>query len=68
MRREHKWSASRISFEVHQDGTPVAGRPITRLLAQLGLNQRRFIDSNGETNREPRKIVAERPAIWSTSA
>ena len=61
MRREHKWSASRIAFELHQDGTPVSRRTITRLLAQLGLNRRKFIDPNGDTNREPRKIIAKRP-------
>jgi transposase len=36
MRREYKWSASRIAFELHQIGTPVSRRTITRLLAQLG--------------------------------
>lgn len=51
MRREYKWSASRIAFELHQDGTPVSRRTITRLLAQLGLSRRKFIDPNGETNR-----------------
>lgn len=61
MRRQHKWSASRIAFELHQDGTPVSRRTITRLLAQLGLNRRKFIDPNGDTNREPRKIIAKRP-------
>lgn len=61
MRREHKWSASRIVFELHQDGTPVGRRTITRLLAQLGLNRRKSIDPNGEINREPQKIIAERP-------
>lgn len=66
-RREQKWSASRIAFEPHQDGTSVSRRTITRLLAQLGLNRRKFIDPNGETNREPQKIIAERPAIWSIS-
>lgn len=48
MRREHKWSASRIAFELHQDRTPVSRRTITRLLAHLGLNQRKLIDPNGE--------------------
>lgn len=61
MRREHKWSASRIAFELHQGGTPVSRRTITRLLAQLGLNRRKFIDPNGDTNRELRKIIAKRP-------
>jgi transposase len=61
MRRERKWSASRIAFELEQDGTPVSRRTITRLLAQLGLNRRRFIDPTGETNREPQQIMAARP-------
>ncbi|MHA7241268.1 IS481 family transposase [Arthrobacter sp. TMS1-12-1] len=61
MRREYKWSASRIAFELNQSGTPVSRRTITRLLAQLGLNIRRFIDPNGETNREPQRITAKRP-------
>ena len=61
MRREHKWSASRIAFELQQAGTPVSRRTVTRLLAQLGLNRRRFIDPNGESNRELRKITAKRP-------
>src|SRR5699024_8838795 len=61
MRREHKWSASRIAFELEQAGTPVSRRTITRLLAQLGLNRRKFIDPNGETNREPQSINAKRP-------
>lgn len=29
MRREHKWSASRIAFELRQEGTPVSRRTIT---------------------------------------
>lgn len=53
-RREKKWSASRIAFELRQDGTAVSRRTITRHLAQLGLNRRRFIDPNGETNGESR--------------
>lgn len=61
MRREQKWPASRITFELQQDGIAVSRRTVTRLLAQLGLNRRRFIDPNGETNREPQQIVAARP-------
>ncbi|MDT7574186.1 MAG: hypothetical protein QOH17_519 [Pseudonocardiales bacterium] len=61
MRREHKWSASRIAFELAQQGRPLGRRTITRILAQLGLNRRKFIDPNGETNRVPQKIIAERP-------
>src|SRR5690606_22042348 len=36
LRREHKWPASRIAFELHADGTIVSRRTITRHLAQLG--------------------------------
>lgn len=61
MRREQKWSASRIAFELQQEGTPVSRRTTTRLLGQLGLGRRRFIDPNGDTYREPQKIIAERP-------
>ncbi|GEP49133.1 hypothetical protein MSA03_26410 [Microbacterium saccharophilum] len=61
MRREHKWPASRIAFELHLAGTPVSRRTVTRLLAQLGLNRRRLIDPSGETNRQPQPIIAKRP-------
>lgn len=61
MRRERKWSAGRIEFELALEGTPISRRTVTRILLQLGLNRRRFIDSNGETNRAPQRIVAERP-------
>lgn len=60
-RRDKKWAASRIAFELDQDGTHVSRRTVTRHLAQLGLNRRRFIDPNGETNREVRKIIAKHP-------
>lgn len=61
MRRERKWPASPIAFELEQDGTPVSPRTITRLLARLGSNRRRFIDPTGETNREPQQIIAAYP-------
>lgn len=61
LRREHKGSASRIAFEMHADGTVVSRRTITRRLAQLGLNRRRFIDPNGENNREVKTITARHP-------
>ncbi len=61
MRREHKWPASRIAFELNAEGIIISRRTTTRLLAQLGLNRRKFIDPNGQTNREPRRITAKRP-------
>lgn len=60
-RRTHEWPASRIAFELGADGIQISRRTVTRHLAALGLNHRRFIDPTGETNREPRKIVARRP-------
>ena len=61
MRREHKWSAWRIMFELNDTGVTVSRRTVTRLLAQLGLGRRRFIDPDGDTNRAPRKIIARQP-------
>ena len=61
LRREHKWPASRIAFELHADGTIVSRRTITRHLAQLGLNRRRFIDPDGENNRKIKPIIAKHP-------
>ena len=61
MRREHKWSASRIVFELDKEGIRISRRTVSRLLAQLGLNRRQFIDPSGDGNREPQKIVAKHP-------
>ncbi|PLV50723.1 transposase [Mycobacterium tuberculosis variant microti OV254] len=61
LRRTRKWSASRIAFELNEDGIMISRRTVTRYLAHLGLNRRRFIDPNGETNRRPRPIIAKRP-------
>lgn len=60
-RREHKWSASRIAFELHVDGVAISRRTVTRHLAELGLNRRRFIDPNGEMNRQVQTIMARYP-------
>lgn len=61
MRRAHKWSSSRITFELKSDGIEISRRSVSRHLADLGLNHRRFIDPNGGLNREPQKIIARRP-------
>ncbi|WP_058037919.1 leucine zipper domain-containing protein, partial [Rhodococcus sp. KB6] len=61
MRRTRKWSASRITFELRTDGITIARRTVTKILRDLGLNRRRFIDPNGENNRKPQTIVAKRP-------
>lgn len=61
MRRDHKWSANRIVFELNDSGVHISRRTVSRLLAQLGLNRRKFLDPNGDNNREPRRIVAATP-------
>lgn len=37
IRREHKWSASRIAFERNDVGVVISPRTVTRLLVQIGL-------------------------------
>jgi transposase InsO family protein len=61
LRRGRKWSASRIAHELGNEGTAISTRTVSRHLHALGLNRRRFIDPNGESNREPRKIHARWP-------
>jgi transposase len=61
MRRTYKWPASRIAYELQAADVTVSRRTVTRHLAALGLNHRRFIDPDGDSNREPRKIIARRP-------
>lgn len=61
LRRDNKWSARRIAFELQAAGVDIAVRTVTRQLTHLGLNRRRFIDSCGDSNRAPRRIVARRP-------
>ncbi|MDB1087357.1 IS481 family transposase [Streptomyces sp. ACA25] len=61
MRRERKWPAARIAFELRADGITISRRTVTRHLHQLGLNRRRFIDPDGGTNRTGRTITARWP-------
>ncbi|MGV9349472.1 IS481 family transposase [Streptomyces spiralis] len=61
LRRTQKWSAARIPFELQAEGTAISRRTVSRHLNALGLNRRRFLDPNGETNRQPRRITARRP-------
>ncbi|GAA3552059.1 hypothetical protein GCM10022222_39550 [Amycolatopsis ultiminotia] len=61
MRRECKWSASRIAFELNERGVTISDRTVSRLLLQLGLNRRRLLDPDDDSNRKPRTIVTKRP-------
>ena len=61
-RRRHKWSARRIAHELaarHRFRCCV--RTVTRWLDRLGLNRRRDIDPGGQSNREPKRIIARYP-------
>jgi transposase InsO family protein len=58
LRRKRKWSARRIATELASDGITISARTVGRHLLQLGLNRRRFLDPVGQSNRQPRRIVA----------
>lgn len=60
-RREHKWSAQRITDELADLGVRINRRTVTRHLSRLGLGRRRFIDPGGDNNRKPGKITARWP-------
>lgn len=60
-RREHKWSAQRITYELVELGFSINRRTVTRHLTRLDLGRRRFIDPGGENNRKPGKINARWP-------
>jgi transposase InsO family protein len=61
LRRSQKWPAFQIAFELQTEGVTISRRTVSRHLLALGLNHRKFIDPNGQSNREPRKISARRP-------
>jgi transposase InsO family protein len=61
LRRTRKWSAARIAHELGADGITISVRTVSRHLAHLGLNRRKFLDPNGENNRQPRRIIARWP-------
>lgn len=60
-RREKKWSASRITYELADQGVGINRATVTRHLTHLGLGQRRFLDPCGDPNRKPGKITARWP-------
>lgn len=59
-RREHKWSAQRITDELVSIGFVIDRRTVRRHLTRLGPGELRFIDPGGENNRKPGKIIARR--------
>lgn len=62
LRRERKWSATRIAHELHtRHDIELSRRTVSRILVDLGLNRRRFIDPEGDSNRTARTIDARCP-------
>lgn len=61
LRRTRKWSATRIAFELQCHGAAISRRTVSRHLVALGLNRRRFIDPDGQSNRAPQPIIARHP-------
>ena len=61
LRRDGKHSARRIATELAAEDVRVSVRTVTRVLDRLGLNRRRHIDPDGDSNRVPRTIVARYP-------
>lgn len=65
-RREHKWSAQRITDELADVGFKINRRTVARHLSRLRLGKRSFIDPGGDNNRKPGKITARCPGTWCT--
>lgn len=60
-RRDHKWSARRITAELAVHGYHCCVRTVSRWLKRLGIARRRDLDPSGESNRQPGKITARFP-------
>lgn len=61
MRCANKRSATRITHELPLDAILISRRTVTRHLAVLGLNGRKFLGPHGTTDRELQTITARRP-------
>ncbi len=68
LRRTQKWSASRIVFELRDEGIRISRRTVSRHLLALGLNRRKFIDSTGDSTANHAKSSPAGPGTWSTSS
>ena len=60
-RRDHKWSARRITLELATRGHHHSVRTVGRWLERLGISRRRDLDPTGENNRAPGTITARFP-------
>ncbi len=61
LRRDNKWSTRRITLELASQGVRISEHTVSRWLARLGINQRRFLDPDDSTSRRPKRIVARYP-------
>ncbi len=61
LRFTQEGSSARIEFELACEGRLSGRRAISRSLAQLVLDTRRFVDPTGANHREPQRIDARRP-------
>ena len=60
-RRTHKWTARQIHLELIRTGHTVSLATVSRWLVRLGINRRRDIDPDGQTNRTTTAITARYP-------
>ena len=60
-RRTHKWTARQIHLELARTGHQVSLATVGRWLVRLGINRRRDIDPDGQTNRAIGRITARYP-------
>jgi transposase InsO family protein len=60
-RRDRKWSARRIATELAAEGHRVSIATVGRWFVRLGINRRRDLDPDGESNRRPATITARYP-------
>lgn len=61
-RRERKWTARQIHRELTATGHEISLVTVGRWLTRLGISQRRFLDPDGTTNKQPTgRIVARFP-------
>lgn len=56
--RRRKWSATRIAHELDGLGHPISVSTVSRILARHGMNQLRFLDTDGTPLRTPGRITA----------
>jgi transposase InsO family protein len=61
LRREHKWSATRIALELAAEGHRVSTRTVGRWPECLGINKGHYLDPEGSANRRPGRITARYP-------